>query len=129
MSKKKKKKQLSRTDSKKSKEKKKRKRKATSLTRKKKLKIKKKRLLYPENEKTKQIKKATRQRVTGGENKIKATRKKSRKNLFSLNFLFILERKHFGEPGEKIPKLHHLLSILHTQPNTVQKSIPSHFFF
>ena len=111
--------------SKKSKEKKKKKK--GNVTDRKKKKNYKKRLLCPENEKTKQIKKATRQRVTGGENKIKATRKKSRKNLFSLNFFFILGRKHFGEPGEKIPKLHHLLSILHTQPNTVQKYFHSHF--
>ena len=43
------------------------------------------------------------------------------------NFLSILGRKLFGEPEEKIPKPHHLFSFLLTQPNTLQKSFPSHF--
>ena len=45
----------------------------------------------------------------------------SRKNLSSLSFLSILERKHFGGLGEKIPTPHHLFFFLSTHPNTLQK--------
>ena len=36
-----------------------------------------------------------------------------------LSFLFILERKHFGGPGEKTLRPYHLFSFLLTQPNTL----------
>ena len=53
----------------------------------------------------------------------------SRKNSSSLSFLSILGKKHFDEPGEKTLEPHHLFSFLPTQPNTLQKSFPSHFLF
>ena len=39
----------------------------------------------------------------------------------SFSFLFILERKLFGGPGEKIFGPYHLFSFLPTQSNTLQK--------
>ena len=44
-----------------------------------------------------------------------------------LNFLSILERKHFGETGEKIPEPHQFISLPSLQPNTHQKSFSFHF--
>ena len=45
----------------------------------------------------------------------------------SFSFLFILERKLFGGPGEKIFGPYYLFSFLPTQLNILQKSFPSHF--
>ena len=45
------------------------------------------------------------------------------------SFLSILERKLFGGLREKTPGPHYLFSFLPTQPNTLQKSFPSHFLF
>ena len=52
-----------------------------------------------------------------------------RKNSSSLSFFSIVERKHFGGLGKKISRPHYLFSFLSTQPNTLQKSFPSYFFF
>ena len=45
----------------------------------------------------------------------------------SFSFLFILERKLFGGPGEKIFGPYYLFSFLPTQLNILQKSFSSHF--
>ena len=45
----------------------------------------------------------------------------------SFSFLFILERKLFGGPGEKIFGPYYLFSVLPTQLNILQKSFSSHF--
>ena len=45
----------------------------------------------------------------------------------SFSFLFILERKLFGGPGEKIFGPYYLFSFLPTQLNILQKNFPSHF--
>ena len=47
--------------------------------------------------------------------------------LLPLGFLSILERIHFGGPGEKTPGLHQFFSLLSLQPNTHQKSFYSYF--
>ena len=46
---------------------------------------------------------------------------------FSFSFLFILERKLFDGPGEKIFEPYYLFSFLPTQLNILQKNFPSHF--
>ena len=45
----------------------------------------------------------------------------------SFSFLFILERKLFGGPGEKIFGPYYLFFFLPTQLNILQKSFSSHF--
>ena len=47
--------------------------------------------------------------------------------LLPLGFLSILERIHFGGPGEKTPGSHQFFSLLSLQPNTHQKRFYSYF--
>ena len=46
-----------------------------------------------------------------------------------LGFLSILEREHFGGPGEKTPGPHQFFSLPSLQPNIHQKSFYSYFLF
>ena len=55
------------------------------------------------------------------------TSKQTHPKFLPLIFLSILERKHFGGLREKTPRPQQFFSLPSLQPNTHQKSFPSHF--